>query len=75
MASDCQAELCPNWSGDGRVCPCEVFDLDPPDPPRCELDYNPGGGYDGVCLTRLNADGTCPRQEDHDQSWADGVGS
>lgn len=25
-------ELCPNWSGDGRVCPCAVFDLDVTDP-------------------------------------------
>lgn len=23
----CGQELCPNWSGDGRVCPCAVLDL------------------------------------------------
>lgn len=27
----CKQELCPNWSGDGRVCPCALFDLDPDD--------------------------------------------
>lgn len=25
----CRAELCENWSGDGNVCPCAVFDLTP----------------------------------------------
>lgn len=25
----CKQELCPNWSGDGNVCPCALFDLDP----------------------------------------------
>lgn len=25
----CGEEMCPNWSGDGRVCPCALFDLDP----------------------------------------------
>ncbi|MEV6413866.1 hypothetical protein [Kribbella sp. NPDC051718] len=24
----CRQEECPNWSGDGRVCPCALFDLD-----------------------------------------------
>ena len=28
--ADCAQELCPNWSGDGRVCPCALFDLEPP---------------------------------------------
>lgn len=28
--SDCAQELCPNWGGDGRVCPCALFDLDQP---------------------------------------------
>lgn len=27
---DCEQELCPNWSGDGRVCPCAIFDLPRP---------------------------------------------
>lgn len=47
MASDCEMELCPNWSGDGWSCPCAVlgldrpvFDLDPPEPERCEADYS-----------------------------------
>lgn len=34
----CDMELCPNWTGDGNVCPCALFDLEP-DPtrtcPRC----------------------------------------
>lgn len=25
----CEEELCRNWSGDGRVCPCAVFGLEP----------------------------------------------
>lgn len=28
--TDCAQEMCPNWSGDGRVCPCALFDLEPP---------------------------------------------
>lgn len=28
----CEQEMCPNWSGDGNVCPCAVFDLERPDP-------------------------------------------
>lgn len=69
MASDCEMELCPNWSGDGWSCPCAVlgldrpvFDLDPPEPERCEADFNPDGGYDGVCLARLDRHGTCSRK-------------
>jgi len=26
--AECQQEMCPNWSGDGNVCPCALFDLD-----------------------------------------------
>lgn len=29
--SDCRQELCENWSGDGNVCPCALFDLEPPE--------------------------------------------
>lgn len=68
MVNNCDGELCPNWSGDGWVCPCAVFglerpvfDLDPPEPERCEADYNPDGGYDGVCLAVLSARGECTR--------------
>jgi hypothetical protein len=25
----CEAELCRNWSGDGNVCPCAVFGIEP----------------------------------------------
>lgn len=32
MADDCKAELCPMWGGDG--CLCDVFGLDPENPPR-----------------------------------------
>lgn len=24
----CEQELCRNWSGDGDVCPCAIFDLE-----------------------------------------------
>jgi len=24
---DCGQEECPNWSGDGNVCPCAIFDI------------------------------------------------
>jgi hypothetical protein len=27
----CAQEMCPNWSGDGDVCPCAIFDLPRPD--------------------------------------------
>lgn len=26
----CKQELCPNWSGEGDVCPCAIFDLPRP---------------------------------------------
>ena len=29
--SACRQELCENWSGDGNVCPCAVFDIEPSD--------------------------------------------
>jgi hypothetical protein len=25
----CGQEMCPNWGGDGRVCPCALFDIEP----------------------------------------------
>jgi hypothetical protein len=65
MAEFCEMELCPNWSGDGRVCPCALFDLDPPEPPRCEADYNPDGGNDGVCQALLDDAGNCLRWGGH----------
>lgn len=34
----CRAELCENWSGDGNVCPCAVFDLTPTPPDDSEQD-------------------------------------
>lgn len=33
----CKQEMCPNWSGDGNVCPCAIFDLDPPSPEPWEM--------------------------------------
>lgn len=32
MADECRAELCLMWGGDD--CLCDVFGLDPDDPPR-----------------------------------------
>lgn len=29
----CGQEMCPNWGGDGRVCPCALFDLEPDERP------------------------------------------
>lgn len=26
--NDCAQELCLNWSGDGRVCPCAQLDIE-----------------------------------------------
>jgi hypothetical protein len=26
--SACGQEMCPNWSGDGRVCPCALFGIE-----------------------------------------------
>lgn len=72
MTGRCEMELCPNWSGDGLVCPCAVFglerpvfDLDPPEPDRCELDYNPDGRNDGVCQALLDDAGNCLRWGGH----------
>jgi hypothetical protein len=28
----CPQEMCPNWSGDGAVCPCAALGIDPPCP-------------------------------------------
>lgn len=28
-AKTCDQELCPNWGGDGRVCPCVQLGLEP----------------------------------------------
>lgn len=33
----CRAELCTNWSGDGDVCPCAVFGLEPNSPDWADL--------------------------------------
>jgi hypothetical protein len=30
----CDQELCPNWSGDGGVCPCALFDIE-----RCDHEW------------------------------------
>jgi len=27
---DCGQEMCPNWSGDGNVCPCTLFGIERP---------------------------------------------
>lgn len=32
MAAECKAELCPTWGGDD--CLCDIFGLDPANPPR-----------------------------------------
>jgi len=34
----CAQELCGNWSGDGEVCPCALFDLSDHERPieRCD---------------------------------------
>ncbi len=57
----CEMELCPNWTGDGRVCPCALFD-EPSDGLRCELDYHPPGEDQGVCLAQLDRYGNCTRR-------------
>lgn len=41
----CAAELCRNWTGDGKVCPCAVFGIEP-DVVECECC---GGDRDLVC--------------------------
>lgn len=35
--SDCYQELCPNWSGDGRVCPCVAMGIEPEDGPGAAM--------------------------------------
>jgi hypothetical protein len=59
MASGCEMELCPNWSGDGDVCPCAVFDLERPSRPvsggcpKCGAEWpdfhSPVGTIETVC--------------------------
>ncbi|MCU1591576.1 MAG: hypothetical protein JWP11_2832 [Frankiales bacterium] len=34
----CAQEMCGNWSGDGDVCPCALFDIKPEDRPIQEDD-------------------------------------
>lgn len=33
VTSRCAQELCENWSGDGRVCPCALLDIEGDDRP------------------------------------------
>lgn len=33
-------ESCPNWSGDGDVCPCAVFGLERPKGPCMACEFN-----------------------------------
>lgn len=46
MTERCKQELCPNWSGDGNVCPCAIFDLDTPDDPYQSLEWANGEPWD-----------------------------
>lgn len=41
--SDCAQEMCENWSGDGRVCPCVLLDLEGDERPivRDESEVDP----------------------------------
>lgn len=50
----CQQELCPNWSGDGDVCPCALFDIEIPRFGYCRAFE---GHLEAVAATR--ADGLC----------------
>lgn len=45
MTGRCEAELCPNWSGDGDVCPCAVFGLERPVLPISTLTGRPCTGH------------------------------
>jgi hypothetical protein len=38
----CAQELCANWSGDGRVCPCVLLDLEGDERPIADLDREEG---------------------------------
>lgn len=55
----CRAELCENWSGDGNVCPCAVFDLTPTPPDDNETRRG----------RRVMATETQPRLPDPPWSW------
>ena len=41
----CAQEMCPHWTGDGRVCVCVLLDIEPPCPecgaPLVDTDYCP----------------------------------
>lgn len=48
--AECREELCPNWLGDGRVCPCALFDIEPWCP-NCDLVYTHDGRLCDACYT------------------------
>lgn len=36
MTERCAQEMCGNWAGDGRVCPCALFGLEGDERPIAE---------------------------------------
>jgi hypothetical protein len=38
MSERCAQEMCPNWTGDGRVCACVMLGLEPPTDAGCTDD-------------------------------------
>lgn len=58
MTGRCEAELCPNWAGDGDVCPCAVFGLERPVVPISTLTGRPCTGHpvDERCIECVDED-------------------
>ena len=67
--SRCAQELCPNWGGDGRVCPCVALDIEPPN------DIEATGG---CCCNGCIGEGLCDLAEPEERAkawqWTDDAG-
>lgn len=57
----CDQEGCPNWSGEGNVCPCAVFDLKADEDDTPNRFWLHGEGRCGGCgfVGVLDSEGFC----------------
>lgn len=64
MSASCDQEMCPNWSGDGAVCPCAVFGIERPSPAaRCVREGGTPDGDELIVDCREHGEiGTVPAQ-------------
>lgn len=62
----CRQELCKHWSGDGNVCPCAVFGMEPNGPDWVDPD-------DGFDRTAAHSEAAAERAEQPDSGYRDKV--